>query len=111
MVKQLNLNTGVKDNMPNKKMSPGKMKAMTGSTTLKRKGIPSMGGAAGLTAGVLAKAFKVAKELKPSGRLNIDDISRAMKNLDKIIKLKPNVGSKSRKGMDPSKPSKGMKKK
>ena len=94
--------------MPNKKMSPGKMKAMTGSTTLKRKGIPSM---AGLTAGVLAKAFKVAKELKPSGRLNIDDISRAMKNLDKIIKLKPNVGSKSRKGMDPSKPSKGMKKK
>ena len=90
MVKQLNLNTGVKDNMPNKKMSPGQMKAMTGKTTSKRKGVIRLiGGVAGLTAGSLVKAFKKAKENKPTGRLNLDDISRAMKPMKPSQPLKP----------------------
>tara|TARA_R110000803_G_scaffold24702_2_gene59323 strand:+ start:2299 stop:2547 length:249 start_codon:yes stop_codon:yes gene_type:complete len=81
--------------MPNKKMSPGEMKAMTGKTT-KRKGVIQLvGGVAGLTAGSLVKAFKKAKENKPTGRLNLDDISRAMKP------MKPSK---------PSKPLKPMKK-
>jgi len=70
--------------MPNKKMSPGKMKAMIGKTTSKRKGIiPLVGASAGLTAGLLTKAFKKAKENKPSGRINIDDLSRAVKAMKK----------------------------
>lgn len=66
--------------MPNKKMSPGEMKARTGKTKSRFTG-PLVGASAGLTAGVLAKAFKAAKELKPSGRLNLDDIKRQLKPL------------------------------
>ena len=78
--------------MPNKKMSPGEMKARTGKTKSRFTGskgvIPSVGASAGLTAGMLTKAFKKAKELKPSGRINIDDLTRAIKNIDKVIKAK-----------------------
>ena len=79
------------------------MKAMIGKTTSKRKGIiplvgasagkmktskrkgiiPLVGASAGLTAGLLTKAFKKAKENKPSGRINIDDLSRAVKAMKK----------------------------
>jgi len=71
--------------MPNKKMSPGKMKAMTGKATSKA-GTTLIGGVAGLTAGSLIKAFKAAKELKPSGRINLDDMRRAVKNMNKAKK-------------------------
>ena len=87
--------------MPNKKMSPGEIKARIGSSivarraavagasagkmkTSKRKGIiPLVGASAGLTTGMLTKAFKKAKENKPSGRINLDDISRAVKAMKK----------------------------
>ena len=89
--------------MPNKKMSPGEIKARIGSSivarraavagaagvagkmkTSKRKGIiPLVGASAGLTAGLLTKAFKKAKENKPSGRINLDDVSRAVKAMKK----------------------------
>ena len=63
------------------------MKAMTGKTTRKRQGVmPLVGASAGLTAGMLTKAFKAAKENKPSGRINLDDISRAVKNMNKAKK-------------------------
>ena len=73
--------------MPNKKMSPGEMKARTGKTKLNLKGvIPLVGASVGLTSGMLIKAFKAAKENKPSGRINLDDISRAVKNMNKAKK-------------------------
>ena len=107
-------------------MSPGKMKAMTGTKDfVKRRdtlgGLRAAGlraaGAAGLTAGALTKAFKAAKERKPSGRLNLDDISRAMKEMkrSKPSKMKPNVGlipyiGSKRQPLKPSKPIKRKKK-
>ena len=48
--------------------------------------MPLVGASAGLTAGMLTKAFKAAKENKPSGRINLDDISRAVKNMNKAKK-------------------------
>ena len=79
--------------MSNKKMSPGEMKARTGKTksrfTRSKGDIPLVGASAGLTAGVLAKAFKKAKELKPSGRINLDDLKRQLKPMKPSKPLKP----------------------
>jgi len=66
-------------------MSPGEKKARSGAGPAfirRRKGLaPAVGAATGkgLTSSTLMKAFKKAKEIKPSGRLNLDDIKRAMK--------------------------------
>tara|TARA_R110000772_G_scaffold257048_1_gene373743 strand:- start:44 stop:622 length:579 start_codon:yes stop_codon:yes gene_type:complete len=66
-------------------MSPGEKKARSGAGPTfiaRRKGLAPLMGAAtgkGLTSSTLMKAFKKAKEIKPSGRLNLDDIKRAMK--------------------------------
>ena len=65
--------------MPNKKMSPGEMTARTGKPK-KQKVMPLVGASAGLTAVLLAKAFKKAKEIKPTGRINLDDLARVLKN-------------------------------
>ena len=116
--------------MPNKKMSPGKMKAMTGKTTRKRKDVIPLVGArpTGLTRQSKAKTMTYSpgkrkaindfttgrpnistskintilsskinkpggmgmgtksKSNKPSGRINLDDISRAVKNMNKAKK-------------------------
>ena len=69
--------------MPNKKMSPGKMKAMTGKTTRKRKGVIPLIGAA-----------KPRKDISPSvtydkdGNITIRLFNRSIKNIDKVIKAK-----------------------
>ena len=66
-------------------MSPGEKKARSGAGPAfirRRKGLAPLVGLAkgkGLTSSTLMKAFKKAKEIKPSGRLNLDDIKRAMK--------------------------------
>ena len=64
--------------MPNKKMSPGEMKARTGKTKSRFTG-PLVGASAGLTADRIIKAFKAAQKLKPSGRINLDDLKRQLK--------------------------------
>jgi len=45
--------------------------------------------AMGVPAGTLKKAFEQAKKMKPSGRLNMDDIKRALGMLPKASKGKP----------------------
>ena len=66
-------------------MSPGEKKARSGAGPTfiaRRKSLaPAVGAATGkgLTSSTLMKAFKKAKKIKPSGRLNLDDIKRALK--------------------------------
>tara|TARA_R110000824_G_scaffold109479_1_gene257075 strand:- start:370 stop:588 length:219 start_codon:yes stop_codon:yes gene_type:complete len=69
--------------MPNKKISPGKMKAMTGKATRKRQGVMPLVGAA-----------KPRKDISPSvtydkdGNITIRLFNRSIKNIDKVIKAK-----------------------
>ena len=64
--------------MPNKKMSPGKMKAVTGKTTFNR----------------YKKKSQSSKDISPSvtydkdGNITIKLFNRSIKNLDKVIKIK-----------------------
>jgi len=66
--------------MPNKKMSPGEIKARIGSSIVARRA-----------------AVKKAKENKPSKRINLDDLSRAVKAMKKASpgKIKAVTGLKS----------------
>ena len=88
-MKQMISTLGMKGNPVRERigaMSPGKLRAITGNTAVgkktgpqavaRRKAMQTMGMSPGTT-GMNKAAMALAKKMKPSGRLNTDDIKKA----------------------------------